>query len=363
MNRRNRIPVALRHATCLAAVGVCLAGLMARAYADVKITVEVTTDNGAPTRPYGATGSASPDATGQNDPASPPAPRKVTIYYKGKMARREVEGGATTLYNGAANKVYALFPDQKTYSVVATKDAVKVLAALNTGANTPSSLPAIAGSLPEGVHQDTQTALDKTGLTQSVAGKDTQKYTLEANVRLVRDQPSGGSGRQGGYGGGGGRGRRGGGGGYGGGYGGRGGDGGGGSGGQGSPQRGGMAMPTTEMEGEYWLADASLLPEGSKSPALPLLVDTVPASGILKSLNDKMTKLKMIPLSSKVMLRTSAYNPNGSSRALTVLTTQVTSIVTTPLDDALFTPPADYQKVDAEAAARQSRVTHDVDGH
>ena len=124
-----------------------------------------------------------------------------------------------------------------------------------------------------------------------------------------------------------------------------------------------MVLPTTEMEGEYWLADAAWLPEGGKNLALPLLVDTVPPSDILKSLNARMTKLKLIPLLSRVTLRTSAYNPNGSARALTALTTQVTSITEMPLDDALFLPPADYQKVDPEAAARQSRVSRDVDGH
>jgi hypothetical protein len=362
MNRRNRITAAFDRATRLAAAGVCLTIPMGMAHADVKITVEVTTEDGSSVRPSAASGGASADAPVQNTSDNPPAPRKVTIYYKGKMARREVAGGATTLYDGANNKVYALYPDQKTYSVVAMKDAFKVLTPLSNMANAPGQPSTTSSSLPEGMRQETQTALDKTGLTQSVVGKETQKYTLEANQRLVRDQPSG---QGGGQGGGGRRGRRGGSGGGGGG--GRGGDGGGGSGGQGGPSRGGMGMPSTEMEGEYWLADAGLLPESGKSPALPLLVDTVPPSSILKSLNDKMTKLKLIPLSSKVTLRTSAFNgssigSSGSSRALIVVTTQVTSITEVSLDDALFQPPADYQKVAPEAAARQNHVAHDVDG-
>lgn len=283
------------------------------------------------------------------------------------MARREAPGEPTTLYDSAAHKVYALYPDQKTYSVVAMKDAVKVLSALNSAPNAPGQPTSASGSLPEGLRQETQTALDKTGLTQSIVGKETQKYTLEANQRLVRDQPSGQGGGQGGYGGGyggggGGRGRRGGGG-YGGGR-----NGGGNSGGQGGPTRGVMGMPMTEIEGEYWLADAGLLPESGRLSALPLLVDTVPPSDILKSLNDKMTKLKMIPLSSKVTFRTSSFSgssigssgPSGSSHTLLVVTTQVTSITEASLDDALFQLPTDYQKVDPAAAARQNRVVHDV---
>ena len=54
--------------------------------------------------------------------------------------------------------------------------------------------------------------------------------------------------------------------------------------------------PLLRIEGEYWLAEAAILPAGTSSPALPLLQQTVTAGPVLKELLDQLTKMKLIPL-------------------------------------------------------------------
>ncbi len=342
--------------SCIALVLACIGGT---AFADVKIVTEIAVSGGQnaqrPPLP-----SALPKTGGSEteDAASTVPAQKVTIYYKGDMARRETARGAITLYDGAKNQVTILNREDKTYSVFPTKDAFKWL---KDGPNA-SGADAFGGKLPEGMRQDTRVELDKTGLAQSLFDADTQKYTLAATLQTVMDSSQGpgggyGGGRSGGGGYGGGGGRRGGrqgGGGYpdgsqGGSY-----PGGGSGGGQGSRRTGsGRTLPMTEMQGEFWLADDSLLPASDKSPLLPLLQGTVSDMDVLKSLYGKIVKLKRVPLSTTVTSRVSS--PIGEAHSPLVTTTmQVKSITSGPLDDALFEVPAGYQKSKPEAVLRQN---------
>jgi hypothetical protein len=306
---------------------------------DLKIVTEVNT-SGRP-MPIGLPSRGNGGPEGSGEPARPPetadpsasSTTTLTTYYKDKMVRVET-GAIVELYDVTAKKVYRLNPAQKTYCQLSLDAVLR------------QPVPALA-HIPEGLRMDLQAEVDATGLTQTVAGRAARKYTLDGYFRLMREAVSGqgtgfpGSGRRGG-------GRRGGGGAPG------GPDGNGGGappGGGGSV--GGAVMPTTLVDGEYWLVDASLLPTGSKSLILPLVEPTITAGPILKPLDDRFMKLKMIPLASRVTMRTPA--PNASDAPF-VITTEVKSIDETTLDDALFKTPADYQKIEPAAFERQMNV-------
>lgn len=327
----------------------CLAALSCGARADVKIVAEVTVTS--PT-PQGFRGNAPPaqapdDANSQAQPKPSVITRTITTYYKGKFARTEDATGLLVIYDGAANKVFTLHPDQKTYTVVSTKQALARAAAPMRG-------------LPPGVSVDTAMKVEKTDESKSYVGKDARKYVVTATSKFSMDNDNGGFSGGGGFPGGGrsgGRGRHGGGfpgGDTGGGFPGGGGDmpGGGGSGRRGGSDARRGGLPTMEMEGELWFADIALLPSGNKSPLLPLGQLTVPGSPALKPLTDRMAKLKLIPLYSKVSFRTvrpgAVYNPTDNStppaQEPTVATMEIKSLEDGPLDDALFQVPSDYKK-------------------
>ncbi len=350
-------------------------------WADVKVVTELSVSGvGGPSDPAQPPSGPpqNPSTDGEPSPPGSQTPvQTVTIYYKGGMARRETAGGLVMLYDSAAGKVYALNPTQKTYSVVGTKDVFKWLNALDAPAQSPFLLP-ISEVLPEGMRRDTKVDVEKTGLQHTVNDINTLKYTLDATDRVSMEAPSrgGGGGGMGGSGGGrrGGRGGRGGGGGYGGGGGGGYPDGGGQGGG--GPQGGGRsgagrALPTSEMQGDLWLADAAAWPGGVKSPLLPLLQGTLPDTAVLKSICDKINKLKCVPLSTIVTTRLSPGGTGGSyggaygggGRKTMTITMQVKSITEAPLDDALFQVPTDYQKAKIEVVLRRNAATVPIENH
>ena len=347
-SRRQCVSRLRLYAPCTGLVLLCGGSL--RAHADVKITTEISTSSGTTTTSAFATSDPAPGAGGSSS-VTPTGPiQTVTIYYKGDMARREAANGLITLYDGAKNQVTVLNPADKTYSVFATKDAFKWLNA------APSSFnPDAPGSkLPEGMHEETHVEFDKTGLVQSQFDAETQKYTLAATEQRIMEAPQGfgGSGGRGGGGyGGGGR--------HGGGRGGGQGGSGGGSGGRGPGSN--RALPLTEYQGDFWLADDALLPANDKSPLLPLLQGTVSDAAILKSLYGRIAKLKRVPLSSSITTRLSS---GGQARAGLVTTTmQVKSITQGALEDTLFQVPSDYQKSKPEAVLRQNIAYHTTEQH
>lgn len=351
MRYRTCIPLLLGGLTAL-----CFSGA---AHADIKITAEVTQDPPppAPTAPPASSSTSSTAATtssqtsgstsGSTSTATQTPPQVVTTYYKGKKARVEKPDGSVLLYDGDAKKVYVLSVKEKTYYPLTWKQALQM----------PDANPLPGATPRQGMHLNTELDLDKTGLTQTVLGREVQKYTLTATVSLD-PEPSQAS--FGGFGGGGfGRHGRGGGGGYGGGS-------------RGGAQSGARPRSQTlmQIEGEYWLGDPSLLPEGANSPLLALLPPTLPSNLLLKELDDKIEKLKLAPLSSSITVRylESGRNSNSgsnggstgsggssSSSHQTTFTCTTTAASSDPLDDSLFKVPTDYVKIDPAAAARESK--------
>jgi hypothetical protein len=358
---------------CAPLFAVVLMSCVGLARTDVKIVSEVSIQSGSPPTqtetpagtqtespassqagtPAPPPGSGTPGQTPEQEPKKPAPPVTVTTYYKGKMARVEVAGGPVTLYDGAANRVYTLHPDQKTYSVVSVKQALEQQA-------TP-----VAAAVPgTGVRFDTSVTLEKesTNDTKSIAGKEATPYHVTASVQMHRDENGfHGGGYSGGTGGGmhrrgrfPGGGFPGGGGGVPGGNGGGVPDGGGGyPGGRGGGQSPGgsrVRRPALEMEGETWLVESTLLPAENKNALLPLLRQAVTVGPVANALNGQLGKKKLMPLFSKVT--TTVTTPFGGTREPVVTTMEVKAITEETLDSALFKVPDDYKKVDAPQANR-----------
>ncbi len=327
-----------------AGAATLLFGFGGLACADVKI---VTTVNVTGTLPQFLFGrrlkSADPDSSAENGASSgtyqPHFPLTVTTCYKGKMARIEITDGPTFIYDGAANKVYVLHPDQKTYSPISPQQMFA----------QENGLP---GALPAPIHFDTGLNLQKSDATATFLGQEAARYDLTAT--LTASRPSGGFNR-GGF-----RRRRfPGGGGFPGGF--SGGmplqEGDGFQGGDGGTMRPRRTPPSIHIDGEYWLADGSVLPQENREAVLLLLQQTLmPGDPILDSLHTKLTKLKLMPLSSKVTMQIA--DPRSGSTDSVVTTMEVKSIHAEALDDQLFHVPADYTRVTPPAANhRQSLVS------
>src|SRR5262245_1712729 len=92
-----------------AALVVCAVGAGA-APSELTIVTEVQQSGLLPERPAAGRGSAGSEPL-----------MVVTTYLKGAKARREVAGGAVTLYDSETARVYTLDPDAKTYSIRAMK--------------------------------------------------------------------------------------------------------------------------------------------------------------------------------------------------------------------------------------------------
>ena len=291
--------------------------------ADVKIVSEVTVTRQPD---YNAADSRSPET--------------VTTYYKGRLARVDVTGGAVTLYNGDSGRVYTLDPAKKTYYVLPLKQVQEGRA----GAEAQDANLDVKVDLksPDGAE------------TRTYAGLTAKEYDVSGSIG-VKPRESGGGGLLGGIFGGGGF--PGGGGGFpgGGGHHGRRGGGGGGRGGGG----GGRQSPTTQISGEVWLSDAAKLPDDKKATALPAAQELLSGGGpALKPLTDGLNKKKLLPLYSRITLTRAARRARGADQAdggqgteaspeQTVTTaTQVKSFSQGTLDDGLFQLPSGYTQVD-----------------
>jgi len=334
--------------TWRAAVLLCAAAAVGSpafpARADVTITSEISVQGSLPQSSSrrmssgGGAGAQTNTDAQSPDSTSPPPPTAVTVRFQGKMVRTEVANGAVTLYDGAVNKVYTLLPDKKTYSVMPMKQA-----------QNPNAAAAL--HLPSSVSFDTTFNLDKADATQTVAGRSAQKYVLSATFQPER--PSGGGGRRG----------------FGGGFGGMGrgrfltsdpsasepgmqdpDDSSSPSGGYG--RRGGQgrrSMPTFHVDGEVWVVDGALLPAENKNALLPLLAGAVgPVVPVLKPLCDRLAKLKLAPVSTKLTITVTRPGSTDTPDPM-VITMTVTSVADGPVDATLFKVPSDYTKVDATA--------------
>ena len=363
-----------RRRALTAAIGIALAAGAAAARADVTVVSDVNV-TGAPNRGPGM---------GFGAPAHK-FPARVTLYYKGGKARSEEKGGAVTIYDSAAGKVYTLDTTKKTYYERALSDVA--------GGGQPRG--GRAGAPPP---SSSKITLKPTDDTQTIAAAKAVKYSVAGSVSFGF---GGGRGFGGGGGFGGGRGFGGGGGGFGGGRpprdgGGDGaagggdngggppqGDGGGppgggppdaagnqdgGQGGNGRERRGrfggaGMAPPVTQVTGSVWLSDKIKLPGDAKATALPSAQwAAAGAFGLIKPLTEALDTQGELPLRSEITLiltlpprppmgddSTGDAAPAAPVEIKTVVTTLVTSVSSKALSDSLFTVPSGYKKVDPPA--------------
>ncbi len=328
----------------LAGAATLLIGFGRPVCADVKI-VSTITITGLPTPPqFGkqpdsqASTPSSADNGQSQEPQKSRFPMTITTYYKGKMARTEIENGPVTIYDGNAHKIYLLDPDRKTYSQVSVQQALDQQNALFL-------------AMPSWANANTDLNFQKSDATQTLVGKEASRYDLTAIATL---SPPSSPGRHRGFGGGGGfpgSGFP------------RGGrffseigfqDEGGSLGGNGQSYPGRRQTSSVKIEAEYWLADASLLPAENKDAMLLLLHQTLlPGAPILKPLESQITKLKLMPLSSKVTMHLSM--PRAATYDPIVTTLDVQSISTDPIEDVLFKLPEGYTKVALPAShQRQS---------
>jgi hypothetical protein len=325
-SRQSRWSIVL---AALAALSICVG--VSRA--DIAITSEVTV-TGGPSQsqaeaPVSQGGTGAPYVASGGPQTKRVAPATVTTYYKGKMARTEVQGGQVPIYDGGESKVYILHPDQKTYSVLSVSQLLEQ-------PSTPMRQNAPASARRRDLQFDTDVRLVKSDTTKAIAGKEARRYVITASMQprqrargprggLMRFPRAGfpggrrrfpGSGflRSGGLG------------------------------DQGQAGQGGRSgPPSVEVQGEYWLADTAFLPGGDKSPLLPLLQQTLNAGPILKDLNDKLVKMKLVPLASKMTVTLTP--PGAGSQEPMVTAMEVKAITDEPLADTLFKVPADYKEV------------------
>ena len=93
---------------------LALLALPAMAHADLTIVADVTAGS--------RMGGGAPEAAPAPQPQG--AKQTITTYYKGRKARTEVKGGAVTIYDADAGKVFRLDPARKTYTVAALRDVL-----------------------------------------------------------------------------------------------------------------------------------------------------------------------------------------------------------------------------------------------
>ncbi len=311
--KRHRLHPSASWRTCCAALGLLLA-LAGLAHADVKLTCSVkTTPGGVP-----------PGVV-----TSPP--RAVTVFYKGKAARSEAEGGPIAIYEGAMGRVYSLTPGQTTYRAYDLSDLL-------------SRPDVVQSPALNGMTFDVTVRLDKSAATKTIAGRQVQRYFVAAAMRPKQVTRRGGQRVPPGV------------------Y-----PGPGATSGPGVSVKGGgplgdilsrsgvLASPRTtttttqippgvpgepgslQMSGEYWLADAAFLPAGAESPLVPLLRQTTTLGPVLKELSAQLAKLKLFPLAGSVTV-------TGLQR-LATMTLDTQTISEGPLDAALFQVPGSYKQI------------------
>jgi hypothetical protein len=221
----------------------------------------------------------------------------TTTYYKASKQRTETDK-SVTITDLDGDKFYTLDPVKKTYYVMSSKDLEK-LAADN---------PMLAM-----IKMDTTTTVTPSSETKSIAGKTAKKYAYTTVMKMGME---------------------------------------------GADESISAMLPTITISGEQWTTEEITLPVDYRKVTQSNFMRSMPpmmAKGI-KDMVDKMAEIKGLPLSSviTVTVQPSASAPPQAASAFPkdpiVTTTEVKSIVEGPLDDALFTVPADYKEVKAPAS-------------
>ncbi|HEY3268553.1 MAG TPA: hypothetical protein VGM37_16665 [Armatimonadota bacterium] len=264
-------------------------------------------------------------------------PHAVTTYVKGERAAVISDGGAT-VYDGATGKVTLLDTSARAYSVFTREDWMR------------------RGGLDEQMAKRVGVSatlnLKPQDGVKAIASRDAKSFTVSGKLTMKPKMggfAGGGGGMRGG-------GRRGGGGFPGGGFPGGGlpyqggGFPGGGSDGPPGGGRGKMSAPKAEVTGSVWIADGPALETGrkDKTGALPFASQMAPPCPLLKPLAEQLTKLGVVPLSSRIEISISA--PNGGTATAITASYDVNEIDAGPVDDAVFRVPDGFTLVDAPPA-------------
>jgi hypothetical protein len=222
----------------------------------------------------------------------------TTTYYKASKQRTETDK-SVTITDLDADKFYTLDPVKKTYYLMSSKDMEKMAA----------DNPMLAM-----IKMDTSTTVTPTDETKTIAGKMAKKYAYTTVMKMGMD---------------------------------------------GADESISAMLPTITISGEQWTTEEIALPVDFRKVAQSSFMRSMPAmmaKGI-KDMVDKMAEIKGLPLSNiiTVTVKASASAPPQAAAAFPkdpiVTTTEVKTITEGPLDDALFTVPADYKEVKAPATA------------
>lgn len=219
-------------------------------------------------------------------------PVTTMTLYKGDKQRTEA-GGTITIYDCAADKLYTLDTTKKTYTVSSVGNA------LNAVADNPF-LAMMKFETKAFVKPGTE--------RKTIAGKAAKSYIYTAILKMSMEG--------------------------------------------GDPSISAM-MPTITMKGIQWTTDAVTLPANCAKMLQSQFARRVPpflASG-MKPLMDQMATIKGTPLSNQVtvsfIVSAAAGGLPGMPKEPIITTTEVKSVSEEPLDESLFTVPADYTLVEA----------------
>lgn len=261
----------------MGAAAALLTASMARA--DIKIVSEITI-------------TGMPAAARQSAPGVSDKPMTTTVYYKGSKQRTET-GNTVQIYDAAADQMYTLDTDKKTYSVI-----------------SPSKmLEGVAGNpFLDMMKFDTTASVKAGGATKNIAGKPATNYVYSATIKITMDN---------------------------------------------LPPEAAGSLPTMEMKGEQWATESLSLPSAFQKAGLNNMARRMPPMMVkgMKPLIDELAKIKGAPLSSRMSM--SFIVPPGSPAAGSVpkepivTTTEVKSISEETLSDSLFEIPTGYKKVEA----------------
>ena len=269
------------------AVGALLAFASA-AHADVKIVTETTI-------------TGLPDALRSGDTANidPSKPITSTVYLKGEKRRTETPV-LVTIYDCAADAVYTLNSTDKTYTVSTLAKSV----ATDTSASNPllSLMKIDTGNV----------TLAPQKATKTIAGKPATSYSFGMTLTLRPLDPSLSE-----------------------------------------------MIPNlvTTIKGEQWVSESIVSPAVCERMAKSSFLNSLPiptamAGSGLKTLSEKMAAIKGTPLSSRIEVRIKPGNGKSADANVLpipkdpiIVVNEVKSVSEAPLDDSLFTVPADYKKV------------------
>jgi len=250
---------------------------------------------------------------------------EIRILVKGKKVREELPNGHYLIFDGHDN-VISVDSVVKSYSLSKVKELT----------DQKSMLPS---RIADRIKVNSSAELTKSDDAKDIAGEKASRYFLTENVDLTTQRPSGyggGGGRFPGGGfprGGGGR-RRGGGGGY------------------PAPSEDrrpalDVELPSLRVDGEIWAAPSTTSLDAA-TLLTPILKIAAPHPIFMKPLEEKLSHLKAVPISSHF----SVTAPKGEVPAGVPLelSLEVTSVSHGSVDESLFSVPEGYTKVAPEPA-------------